>query len=78
MDMPLPLTEQDADALIGDMGRRARDAARVLAGTPTARKADALRRAAVLLRERSAAILDANAADMARADASGMADAMKD
>lgn len=76
--MPLPLTEQDADALIGDMGRRARDAARVLAGTPTARKADALRRAAVLLRERSAAILDANAADMARADASGMADAMKD
>ncbi|HEY0316358.1 MAG TPA: aldehyde dehydrogenase family protein, partial [Sphingomonas sp.] len=78
MDMPLPLTEQDADALIADMGRRARAAARVLAGTPTARKAEALTRAAALLRERTAAILSANAADMARAEASGMAAAMKD
>jgi glutamate-5-semialdehyde dehydrogenase len=78
MDMPLPLTEQDADALIADMGRRARDAARVLAGTPTARKAEALRQAATLLRDRSTTILAANAADMARADASGMAAAMKD
>jgi glutamate-5-semialdehyde dehydrogenase len=78
MDMPLPLTEQDADALIADMGRRARAAARVLAGTPTARKAEALTRAAALLRERSATILTANAADMARAEASGMAAAMKD
>lgn len=76
--MPLPLTEQDADALIGDMGRRARDAARVLAGAPTARKAEALRGSAALLRERSAPILSANAADMARADASGMTAAMKD
>jgi glutamate-5-semialdehyde dehydrogenase len=78
MDMPLPLTDQDADALIADMGRRARDAARVLAGTPTVRKAEALRRAAALLRERADAILAANAADLARADASGMAAAMKD
>ena len=78
MDMPLPLTDPDADALIADMGRRAREAARILAGTPTARKADALRAAAGLLRARSAAILGANAADLARADASGMAAAMKD
>ena len=78
MDMPLPLTDQDADALIADMGRRARDAAQVLAGTPTVRKAEALRRAAALLRERADAILAANAADLARADASGMAAAMKD
>jgi glutamate-5-semialdehyde dehydrogenase len=78
MDMPLPLTEQDADALVGTMGRRAREAARVLVGAPTARKADALVRAAGVLRARSADILSANAADMARADASGMAAAMKD
>jgi len=83
MDMPLPpadqpLTDRDADALIAGMGRRARDAARALAGMPTARKAEALGRAAALLRERADAILAANAADMARADASGMAAAMKD
>ena len=78
MDMPLPLSEQDADALIGTMGRRAREAARVLAGAPTTRKAEALRRAAALLRARSGAILAANSADMARAEASGMAAAMKD
>ena len=83
MDMPLPpadqpLTDRDADALIAEMGRRARDAARMLAGTPTARKAEALVHAAALLRERASMILAANAADMARADTSGIAAAMKD
>jgi glutamate-5-semialdehyde dehydrogenase len=73
-----PLTDGQADTLIAGMGRRARDAARVLAGTPTARKAEALVRAAALLRARADAILAANAADMARADAAGMAAAMKD
>jgi glutamate-5-semialdehyde dehydrogenase len=78
MDLPLPLTDQDADALIADMGARSRAAARVLASTPTAQKADALRKAATLLREREAEILAANDEDLARADANGMAAAMKD
>ncbi|WBO22942.1 glutamate-5-semialdehyde dehydrogenase [Sphingomonas abietis] len=78
MDMPFPLSDQDADALIAAMGARARHAAGILAGTPTARKAEALRNAAALLRERRTAILAANAEDIARAEASGMAPAMKD
>ncbi len=81
MDMPVPtaaLSEEEADRLIAAMGARARAAAAMLAGTPTARKADALRHAARLLRERADAILAANAEDLARADAAGMAPAMKD
>jgi glutamate-5-semialdehyde dehydrogenase len=78
MDMPVPLTDEDADTLIGKMGRRARAASAILATAPTAIKADALRRAAAILREREGAILAANAEDMARADAAGMASAMKD
>jgi len=81
MDMPVapaPLSDTDADALIGAMGARARAAAIVLAAAPTARKADALRHAARLLGERADAVLAANAEDLARADAAGMAAAMKD
>ncbi|MDB5738702.1 MAG: glutamate-5-semialdehyde dehydrogenase, partial [Sphingomonas bacterium] len=78
MDMPLPMTEQDADALIAAMGARARAAATILAAAPTAIKADALVRAAALMRDRAGTILAANAEDMARATASGMAPAMLD
>jgi glutamate-5-semialdehyde dehydrogenase len=82
MDMPLPqtapLSDEAADALIGDMGRRARAAAAVLARTPTATKAEALRHAARLLRERADAVLAANTEDLARADAAGMVASMKD
>jgi glutamate-5-semialdehyde dehydrogenase len=78
MDMPLALTDQDADALVADMGRRARKAAAILAVTPTTIKADALTGAAALLCERRDAILAANAEDLARADETGMAAAMKD
>jgi len=86
MDMPLPpatpaaspMSEADATALIDAMGARAKIAAGVLASASTARKADALLRAAALLRERLPAILAANQEDMARADAAGMAPAMRD
>jgi glutamate-5-semialdehyde dehydrogenase len=78
MDMPLPMTEQDADALIAAMGACARAAATILAAAPTAIKADALVRAAALMRARAETILAANADDMARATASGMAPAMLD
>ncbi len=82
MDIPLPLdapmSDADADALIGTMGRSARVAAATLALAPTAQKAGALVHAAALLRQRAEAILAANADDMARAAESGMADAMRD
>ncbi len=82
MDVPLPQTapmrDTDADALIRTMGLSARAAAATLALAPTARKAEALTRAAALLRERAGTILAANGEDMARADANGMAAAMRD
>ena len=81
MDAPRPavaMTEPQADALIAEMGARARAAARTLAGLPTATKAAALRRAAGCIRDRRAAILAANAQDLARADAAGIAPALRD
>jgi glutamate-5-semialdehyde dehydrogenase len=78
MDMPLPLTDRDADALIAGMGARARAAATILARTPTAIKAQALREAAALLRTRRETVLAANAEDVARADANGITGAMRD
>ena len=81
MDMPVQtaaLSEEEADRLIAAMGARARAAATALAGTSTAHKADALRHAARLLRERADIVVAANAEDLARADAAGMAPAMKD
>ncbi|WP_414656618.1 glutamate-5-semialdehyde dehydrogenase [Deinococcus sp. VB343] len=55
-----------------DMGQRARKAARTLRSLPTARKAAALGAIAAELRQRSTAILDANAQDVAAAEAAGL------
>ena len=68
----------DADALIADMGARARTAAKALAVASTADKAAALRAAAGQLRAQAAAILDANARDMTAGKASGLSAAMLD
>ena len=68
----------DADALIADMGARARAAAKRLATAPTERKAAALRAAAGQLRAQAPAILDANARDMAAGKAAGLTSAMLD
>ena len=68
----------DADALIADMGRRARAASAVLAQAPTATKAAALRAAASALRANEAEILAANAGDVARGEANGLSAAMID
>ncbi len=64
--------------LIAEMGRRARSAARVLAGLPTAAKAAGLRAAAVRLRQGADAILVANARDMAAGEARGLTAALLD
>ncbi|MGZ8764551.1 MAG: glutamate-5-semialdehyde dehydrogenase [Acidimicrobiia bacterium] len=57
---------------VADLGRRAKAAARVLAGTSTAAKDAALHAAADLLGERAADVLAANAADVEAAAAGGM------
>lgn len=69
------------DPLQGEMqqlGRAARAAAAVLAQAPTERKDAALRAAAAAIRERSAAILEANARDVANARARDMAASLID
>ncbi|MFA7439704.1 MAG: glutamate-5-semialdehyde dehydrogenase [Sphingomonadaceae bacterium] len=68
----------DANLLIADMGARARAAARVLATTPTEKKAAALRAAASAIRARTDAILAANAQDMAAGRANGLSAALLD
>jgi glutamate-5-semialdehyde dehydrogenase len=68
----------DPQALIADMGARARAAARILAGTPREAKAAALAAAAAALRADADAVLAANCEDMARAEAAGLSAAMLD
>ena len=57
--------------LVADLGRRAKAASRLLATASTPAKDAALTAAADLLVQRTAEILDANADDVARADAAG-------
>jgi len=75
---PVAGSALDADALIADMGRRARAAAVVLARAPTPVKAAALRAAAAALRASEAELLAANARDMARGAANGLTPALLD
>jgi len=67
-----------ATAVITDMGQRARAAAAVLAATPTAQKAQALRAAAEAIRADADAILAANAVDVAAGESNGLSGAMLD
>ena len=68
----------DAQALIAEMGHRARAASAVLALASTATKAAALVAAAKTLRAGEAGIIAANAEDMARGQANGLSPAMLD
>ena len=68
----------DAEALIADMGRRARAAAAALARVPTAAKAQALIEAAKAIRASESSILAANAIDVERGESNGLAPAMID
>ncbi|MBB3973388.1 glutamate-5-semialdehyde dehydrogenase [Hansschlegelia beijingensis] len=67
------LRTDDVSTLMRDVGRRARAASRVLALAPRSAKDAALLAAARRLRETEAAVLDANAADVAAAQAAGVA-----
>ena len=68
----------DADALIAEMGARARVAAKIMAVAPTGAKAAALRAAAAELRAQAPAILAANARDMDASKTAGLSSAMLD
>jgi glutamate-5-semialdehyde dehydrogenase len=68
----------DCTVLVAEMGQAARRAARQLAALPTARKAEALNKAADAILADSDAILAANATDMERGAASGLAPSMLD
>ncbi|UFS67003.1 glutamate-5-semialdehyde dehydrogenase [Paracoccus denitrificans] len=72
------LTSSDADALIADLGQKARAAAAVLAETSAERKHAALIGAADAILEAEDAILDANAEDMHYAEEKGLSPAMLD
>lgn len=65
-------------ATIEALGRRARHASKVLATATTAAKDSALRLSAELLEQGVAEVLDANATDLARAEAEGAGDTALD
>ena len=65
-------------SLMESIGRAAVESARVLAGTSGAQRNAALEAAARVMRERTAAILEANEADMAAARERGLGGAMLD
>lgn len=71
-------TTPTPEALIADMGTRARTAAAIIAQAPTEAKSAALRHAADALRAAKETILAANANDMARGAANGLSPALLD
>jgi glutamate-5-semialdehyde dehydrogenase len=69
---------EDAAVIVAALGQRARQAAATLRNATTAAKNKALAEGARLIRAESAAILAANALDIAAAQQSGMNEAMQD
>src|SRR5437773_5954414 len=75
---PAAQPEPALAAAMAELGRRARDAAALLALAPAEKKAEALRLAATEVRAQAAAILAANADDVAAAKAAGTRAALID
>ena len=71
-------TERDIAAEMAALGAEARAAARVLAASSAEDRRQALKAAAAAIRSGEAAILEANARDMAAAEASGVSGALLD
>jgi hypothetical protein len=78
MTVPLKTVEVDTAAIMPEIGRRARDAARLLALVPTEQKDKALAAIAQAIRDRKDGILAANADDVASAKAAGANSAFLD
>jgi len=72
------MTDSDIQAAIHDMGRKARAASRELVKLTTEQKNDILRAMAEGLMSSEAAILEANAKDLANAESNGLSKAMID
>ncbi len=72
------LDKTDVAALMGDMGARAKLASRVLALAPAEQKTRALQAMADAVESAAPAIIEANAADLAKAEAAGMAASFRD
>lgn len=71
-------TSTDLAALVTDLARRARAASLVLATAPAEQKNTALQKLADLLPASTTALLEANAKDLANAQAAGLSKAMTD
>jgi glutamate-5-semialdehyde dehydrogenase len=78
MTAPLKTMEADTAAVMPEIGQRARKAARALGLAPAAQKDKALAAIAETIRRRKAAILAANAEDMAEAKRRGANEAFLD
>ncbi len=76
MHMNEPIT--DIAAYMAHVGASARAASAAMAAAPTAAKDDALRRLATLLREQSAALIEANDQDVRSAAQAGLAEPLVD
>ena len=76
MHMNEPIT--DIAAYMAYVGASARAASAAMAAAPTAAKDDALRHLATLLREQSAALIEANAQDVHAAARAGLAESLVD
>ena len=68
----------DIHAVMRELGAAAHDAARVLGRASTEAKNTALKAAAAAIRAEAATLLDANARDLAAADAKGITSALRD
>ena len=75
---PSPDHGSDATSIVAALGQRAKKAAATLRNAPTAAKNEALAEGARLIRTERAAILAANALDIAAARKAGMNEAMQD
>ena len=78
MTDPTPMTGQEADTLIADIGAKARASTLVLGQASPEAKTQGLREAAERVRSAANALLDANADDCARAEKNGISAAFLD
>ncbi len=76
--MTQPLTDIDADALIAEIGAKARKATEALGTATPKAKTAGLREAAARVRARANSLLDANATDCALAEKNGISAAFMD
>ena len=78
MNHPSPMPDAAADAMIAEIGAKARTATAILGKASSAAKADGLREAAERVRSAANSLLDVNGSDCAAAEANGISAAFLD